>query len=117
MATQMALFDAGKRLRERLYELSQDGRYVAVEREGFARLMAYYHLLLERFLVAPAFGDASAEYDEPLASADAGVEASTLCKPAQPDSQQPIYDATHTAADALKAVTASVPRPFKLAPK
>jgi hypothetical protein len=113
----MEVFATGKTLRERLYELSQDGTYSAAEREGFARLMAYYHLLLERFLVSPAFGTASSEYDRPNASAHLAVDESQGCVAGQPDTQQPLYDAIHAAAADLKVVTAVVPRPFKVAPQ
>ncbi len=116
MAKQMEVFAAGKSLRSKLYQLSQDGHYSAAEREGFGRLMSYYHMQLERFLVAPAYGDASAKYDKPLASSQAAETKVPGCQPGAPDSQQPLYDAVHKAAEDLKAVTNPIPRPFKNAP-
>lgn len=105
MATRTALLKAGKELRAVLFGMSQNGIYAAPEREGFARLMTYYHLQLDRFLRAPCCGESSVRYDPPLSGANAAVTKSGQCKPGQPASQQPLYDAVFAAGESLTAVT------------
>jgi hypothetical protein len=116
MATVDQTLDAGRDLRNALFDLSQDGNFADFEQEGFARLQGFYHMTLERFMLSPAHGPASQHYDSPRDLAIEGVPLAAQCRPGDPTSQQPLYDKVHEAAAALKAVTAQMPRPLMRAP-
>lgn len=116
MATFQAVLDAGNALRDQIFGFSQNGNFSATERDGFSRLHAYYHLALQRFFLAPAYGDASSKYDQPEAFAQQGLVRGATCTPGQTQSQQSYYDAVFAAGESLKAATGPIAKPLKIAP-
>ena len=93
-----------------LFDLSEDGHFSGDERETFGRLFTMYKGALEGFVVAPAYGSDSANYDRPKRDGERGSAACPAARPSDPSSQQPVFDAAHFGSASLKAVTKAVPR-------
>lgn len=110
------LLNTATSVRDQLYELSQNGDYSPIEREGFSRLRMFYHQQLERFFLAPCCGDSSDKYALPQNVAIAALAQGNNCQPGNQQSQQAYYNAVYDSSDRLRDVTATISKPFKVAP-
>ena len=116
MAQFQEVLDFGRALRDQIFTLAQDGNFSSAESDGFTSLHAYYHLALQRFFLAPAYGNASANYDGPVNLAKAAKALGAVCKPGNQRAAQAFYDAVFSAGGALRAATGTISKPLKIAP-
>lgn len=105
MTTKSDVIASGAAFRDRLSQLANDGHYPDAERDGFRLLHLFYADRLASFQIRPRYGEESEFYQNPKHWADAGLQATTACKPGDAASQQPVYDAANNGGDSLEAVT------------
>lgn len=116
MAQSQEVLDFGRALRDQIFTLSQDGNFSTAESDGFTRLHAYYHIALQRFFLAPAYGNASTKYDGPVNLAKAAKTLGIACQPGNQLASQAFYNAVFSAGVGLKAITGTISKPLKIAP-
>ncbi|MBV7257165.1 hypothetical protein KCG44_10265 [Pacificimonas sp. WHA3] len=96
---------AARAFRGGLYDLSQNGRYSARQRETFARAREGYGQAMLDFFFDPCCGAVSPKYEAALAGAEQGSACVEACSPEDRESQQAVVIAADDAGDALEAVT------------